>query len=167
MSDAVDAIRDLWRAERPDLDTWPAGIVGRVQRLSRTLERELRQFDTRHGLESGEFDVLTTLRRSGPPYRMTAGAFLKASMITSGAVTRRIDRMEARGLVERVRPQGGDRRSVQIQLTEKGKREADALFPQHLENEIRMLSALSQEESDELARLLRKLLESHGDTSLT
>lgn len=142
--------------------------MGRVQRLSRTLERELRQFDTtRHGLKAGEFDVLTTLRRSGPPYRMTAGAFLKASMITSGAVTRRIDRMEVRGLVERVCPQGGDRRSVQIQLTEKGKQEAGALFPQHLENEVRMLSALGREESDELARLLRKLLESHGDTSLT
>ncbi|WP_416316198.1 MarR family winged helix-turn-helix transcriptional regulator [Streptomyces sp. S584] len=111
--------------------------------------------------------MLTTLRRSGPPYRMTAGAFLKASMITSGAVTRRIDRMEAKGLVERVRPQSGDRRSAQIQLTEKGKQEADALFPQHLENEVRMLSALGREESDELARLLRKLLESHGETSLT
>ncbi|MFB4301044.1 MarR family winged helix-turn-helix transcriptional regulator [Actinomadura sp. NTSP31] len=167
MSDAVDAIRDLWHAERPDLDTWPSGVVGRVQRLSRVMEHELRQFDTRHGLEAGEFDVLTTLRRSSPPYRMTAGAFLKASMITSGAVTRRIDRMESRGLVERVRPKGGDRRSVQIQLTEKGKKICDELFPQHLENEVRMLSALTRNECDELARLLRKLLESYGDTSLT
>ncbi|MGW0736660.1 MarR family winged helix-turn-helix transcriptional regulator [Streptomyces sp. NPDC002851] len=167
MTDAVDVIRDLWRAERPDLDTWPTGVVGRVQRLSRLLERELRVFDTRHGLEAGEFDVLTTLRRSGPPYRMTAGAFLKASMVTSGAVTKRIDRMEARGLVERVRPSGGDRRSVQIQLTEKGIQLIDDIFPLHLDNEERMLSALSREECEQLSRLLRRLLESFGDASLT
>ncbi|MEU3253459.1 MarR family transcriptional regulator [Streptomyces sp. NPDC006997] len=166
MTDAVDAIRDLWRAERPDLDTWPTGIVGRVQRLSRILERELRFFDSRHGLEAGEFDVLTTLRRSGPPYRMTAGAFLKASMVTSGAVTKRIDRMEARGLVERVRPAGGDRRSVQIQLTDKGMEMVDELFPLHLENESQLVSALSREECEELSRLLRRLLESFGDSSL-
>jgi len=167
MTDAVDAIRDLWRSERPDLDTWPVGIVGRVQRLSRILERELRLFDTRHGLESGEFDVLTTLRRSGPPYRMTAGAFLKASMVTSGAITKRIDRMEARGLVERVRPPGGDRRSVQIQLTDKGMQVIESLFIAHLENEMRMLNALSREECEDLAQLMRRLLESFGDTTLT
>ncbi|MFH8617007.1 MarR family winged helix-turn-helix transcriptional regulator [Streptomyces sp. NPDC017979] len=167
MTDAVDVIRELWREERPDLDTSPVGVVGRIQRLSRVLDRELKLFDGRHGLESGEFDVLTTLRRSGPPYRMTAGAFLKASMVTSGAVTKRIDRMEARGLVERVRPTVGDRRSVQIELTEKGMQVIDELFPLHLENESRMLAALEAEESEELARLLRKLLTAYGDTTLT
>lgn len=167
MTDAVDAIRELWLAERSDLDTWPSGVVGRVQRLSRILERELRQFDAQHSLEAGEFDVLTTLYRSGPPYRMTAGAFLKASMVTSGAITKRIDRMESRGLVERVRPSGGDRRSVQIQLTEQGKQVVDDVFPLHLENEERILSALSRQECDDLARLLRRLLESFGDVSLT
>ncbi|MFD6618777.1 MarR family winged helix-turn-helix transcriptional regulator [Streptomyces albidoflavus] len=167
MSDAVDVIRDLWRAECPEYDTWPSGVIGRIQRLSRTLDRELRHFDAQHGMESGEFDVLTTLRRSGPPYRMTAGAFLKASMVTSGAVTKRIDRMEARGLVERVRTPNGDRRSVQIQLTEEGMRVIDDLFPLHLDNEEKMLSALSREECEQLAHLLRRLLESFGDTSLT
>jgi DNA-binding MarR family transcriptional regulator len=166
MADAVDVIRDLWHAERPDLDTWPTGVVGRVQRLSRILERELRSFDARQGLEAGEFDVLTTLRRSGPPYRMTAGAFLRASMVTSGAVTKRIDRMESKGLVERVRPTGGDRRSVQIQLTEEGMRVVDEVFPRHLANEEHLVSALSQDECEELAKLLRRLLESYGDTSL-
>ncbi|MFJ6692972.1 MarR family winged helix-turn-helix transcriptional regulator [Streptomyces sp. NPDC091294] len=166
MADAVDIIRELWRSERPDLDTWPVSIVGRVQRLSRILERELKAFDNRHGLESGEFDVLTTLRRSGPPYRMTAGAFLKASMVTSGAITKRIDRMEARGLVERVRLPAGDRRSVQIRLTDKGIQLIDELFPLHLENEMRLLQALSAEEAEQLAGLLRRLLESFGDTSL-
>lgn len=167
MSDAVDIIRSQWRTERPDLDTWPTGIVGRVQRLSRILDKELRAFDVGHGLEAGEFDVLTTLRRSGAPYRMTAGAFLKASMITSGAVTKRVDRMESKGLVERVRLAAGDRRSVQIQLTEKGLRTIDALLPLHLENSEHMVTALSREESEQLAVLLRRLLESFGDTSLT
>jgi DNA-binding MarR family transcriptional regulator len=167
MTDAVDAIRSLWRAEHPDLDTWPVGVVGRVQRLNRLLEREMRAFHNQHGVEPGEFDVLTTLRRSGPPYRMTAGAFLKASMVTSGAVTKRIDRMEARGLVERVRPRVGDRRSVMIQLTDKGMRLVDGVFAPHLDNEEQLMSALSRTECDQLSQLLRRLLESFGDVSLT
>lgn len=166
MSDAVDVIRELWHEERPDLDTWPVGVIGRVQRLSRLLDRELKAFDGRYGLDVGEFDVLTTLRRSGPPYQMTAGAVLKASMVTSGAVTKRIDRMESKGLVERIRDASGDRRSVQIRLTEGGHRAVDAIFGPHLENEMRLLQALTREEGDQLAVLLRKLLESFGDTSL-
>lgn len=167
MPDAIDAIRTLWQRERPDLDTGPVAVLGRIQRLSRLLDKELKVFDTRHGLESGEFDVLTTLRRAGAPYQMSAGAFLRASMVTSGAITRRIDRMEAKGLVERVRLPGGDRRAVQIRLTEKGLTVVDDLFGRHLDNEARLVSPLKPDELDQLAALLRKLLESLGDTTLT
>ncbi len=110
MADAVDAVIDQWRRERPDVDTWPVGVLGRIVRLSRVLEREQKEFFAEHGLEPWEFDVLTTLRRSGKPYELTAGALLKAAMVTSGAITNRIDRMEVKGLVERVRD-FGDRRT--------------------------------------------------------
>ncbi|MGW6445746.1 MarR family winged helix-turn-helix transcriptional regulator [Lentzea sp. NPDC055074] len=167
MPDAIDLIRELWEHERPDLDTEPVAVLGRVQRLARLIDRELKAFDTRHSLEAGEFDVLTTLRRSGAPYQMSAGAFIKASMVTSGAITRRIDRMEAKGLVERVRVPGGDRRAVLIRLTDKGIELVDDLFAKHLDNEARLVAPLTAEEITQLSDLLRRLLESLGDTTLT
>src|SRR3954451_17130355 len=116
MADAVDDILAQWARERPDLDVSPMGIIGRISRLQMLLHRELREFFATRGLENWEFDVLAMLRRSGAPYELTAGALLKAAMVTSGAITNRIDRMEAKGLVERVRD-AGDRRSVRIRLT--------------------------------------------------
>ncbi|GAB2489421.1 MarR family winged helix-turn-helix transcriptional regulator [Streptosporangium sandarakinum] len=166
MSDAVDAVTAQWNRERPDIDVWPMGIVGRLSRLSILFERELKEFFARHELERFEFDVLATLRRSGAPYELTAGALLKAAMVTSGAITNRIDRMEARGLVERVRD-GGDRRSVRIRLTPRGLEIVDGLVGPHVDNEARLLAALGPAERDQLAGLLRVLLESMGDTSLT
>ncbi len=165
MADAVDAVIAQWNKERPDLDVWPMGVVGRLSRLSRLVEQTLKRFFAEHGLESFEFDVLATLRRSGSPYELTAGALLKAAMVTSGAITNRIDRMEAKGLVERIRD-SEDRRSVRIRLTPEGLRLVDELVGLHVENEIRMLSALGPAERDQLSGLLRMLLESMGDTSL-
>ncbi|MBT2527663.1 MarR family transcriptional regulator [Streptomyces sp. ISL-99] len=169
MSDAVDAIIGQWAKERPDLveDLWPVQVLGRLQRLGRVLDKEFRTFAARRGLELGEVDVLTTLQRSGPPYALPAGALLKAAMVTSGAITNRIDRMEAKGLVERVREEGGgDRRTVRIRLTEHGHEVTREYMAAHLANEARMLSELGREESDRLGDSLRKLLESFGDTSI-
>lgn len=165
MADAVDAVIAQWNRERPDLDVWPMGVVGRLSRLSRLFDQALRQFFAEHGLESFEFDVLATLRRSGPPYELTAGALLKAAMVTSGAITNRIDKMEAKGLVERVRD-SEDRRSVRIRLTPEGLRLIDELVGLHVENEARLLAALGPAERDQLCGLLRGVLESMGDTSL-
>ncbi|MCX4819136.1 MarR family transcriptional regulator [Streptomyces sp. NBC_01142] len=167
MSDAVDAIIDQWVAERPDLeeDLWPVQVLGRLQRLGRVLDKEFRSFAAKRGLELGEFDVLTTLQRSGPPYRLTAGSLLKAAMVTSGAITNRIDRMEAKGLVERVRDDE-DRRTVKIQLTEHGHDITREYMAAHLANEARMLGELDREECEQLAGSLRKLLESLGDRSI-
>ncbi|WP_433469847.1 MarR family winged helix-turn-helix transcriptional regulator [Spirillospora sp. CA-128828] len=165
MADAVDAILAQWGRERPDLDVSAMGVVGRISRAQLLLGRELRDFFAARGLESWEFDVLATLRRHGAPYELTAGALLKAAMVTSGAITNRIDRMEAKGLVERVRD-AGDRRSVRIRLTPRGLEIVDELVGLHAANEERLLAALDPEARERLAAALRTLLESLGDTSL-
>lgn len=164
MSDVVDQILAQWRKERPDVDVWPMGVVGRITRLSRLLDRELKEFFAGHGLERWEFDVLATLRRSGPPYELTAGALNRAAMVTSGAVTNRIDRLAARGLVERL-PDEEDRRSVRVRLTDQGRAMVDEIVGPHVANEVRLLAGLAPEERDRLTGLLRGLLESLGDTS--
>ena len=165
MADAIDVVIDQWRRERPDADTWPVSILGRIVRLTRMLEREQKKFLAEHGLEAFEFDVLTTLRRSGEPYELTASALLKAAMVTSGAITHRIDRMEVRGLVERVRDLD-DRRSVRVRLTAHGREVVDGLLSLHLANGARMLQSLDPVECEQLISGLRTLLESFGDTSL-
>jgi len=165
MADAIDAVIDQWRQELPDVDIWPMSILGRIVRLSRILEREYRKFFAEHGLEPFEFDVLTTLRRSGEPYELTANALLKAALVTSGAITNRIDRMEVKGLVERVRDLD-DRRSIRVRLTPHGREVLDGIFSLHIKNAERMLHPLNPEQCKQLASALRILLESFGDTSL-
>jgi len=165
MADAIDKVIDQWRRVRPDVDIWPMSVLGRIARLSRVLEREYKKFLAEHGLEPFEFDVLTTLRRSGEPYELTASALLKASLVTSGAITNRIDRMEVKGLVERVRDLD-DRRSVRIRLTPHGREVLDRIFSLHAANMERILQPLGREECEQLASALRILLESFGDTSL-
>ncbi|MFF8831873.1 MarR family winged helix-turn-helix transcriptional regulator [Streptomyces sp. NPDC015131] len=167
-TDAVDRIIEQWTRERPDLadDLWPVQVLGRLQRLGVALDKEFRSFAAKRGLELGEFDVLTTLQRSGPPYELTAGAFRRAAMVTSGAITNRIDRMEAKGLVERVRDTV-DRRSVRIRLTEHGHEVTRAYMADHLANEARMLEPFDREECEALADGLRRLLIRLGDTSIS
>ncbi|TDB82576.1 MarR family transcriptional regulator [Actinomadura sp. KC216] len=165
MADAVDAILAQWERERPDLDTSPMGVIGRISRAQQVLGRELKDFFAAHGLEPWEFDVLATLRRHGAPYELTAGGLLRAAMVTSGAITNRIDRMEAKGLVERVRD-AGDRRSVRIRLTARGLEVVNELVGLHVANEERLLAGLDAAGREHLAASLRTLLESLGDTSL-
>jgi len=165
VSDAVDVILEQWRRERPGLDAWPMGVAGRIARLSRLIDRELKEFFAQHGLETWEFDMLATLLRSGPPYALTAGALLRAAMRTSGAITNRIDHLERRGLVERV-PAEDDRRSIRVRLTPAGRTTVERLIDPHVENEARLLAALAADERELLVGTLRTLLESLGDTSL-
>nr|WP_042189870.1 MarR family transcriptional regulator [Kibdelosporangium sp. MJ126-NF4]CTQ95258.1 Transcriptional regulator, MarR family [Kibdelosporangium sp. MJ126-NF4] len=162
MSDAVDEILIQWRTERPDIDPWPMGIVGRISRLARVLDRELKEFFAGHGLERWEFDVLATLRRSGPPYELTAGALIQTAMVTSGAITNRIDRLTARALVERV-PDEQDRRSVRVRLTGEGRTLIDNIIEAHVANEARLLVTLEPNDRNQLTSLLRNLLTSLGD----
>jgi DNA-binding MarR family transcriptional regulator len=167
VEDAVDRILGQWRRERPDLEDemWPMGLVGRIQRLERILERELKAFYAQRDLELWEADVLLTLRRAGAPYALTPGALLKAAMITSGAMTNRIDRLAAKGLVERS-PGPDDRRSVRVQLTPRAHELIDEFFAAHLANEARLFSALTAEQRAQLADMLRTALHALGDTDI-
>ncbi|NED94909.1 MarR family transcriptional regulator [Phytoactinopolyspora alkaliphila] len=159
MSDAVEAVLAQWSRERPDVDNTPMSVIARVMRLSRLLDRRLKDFLAGHGLEPGEFDVLTTLRRSGAPYSLSAREFRVASLVTSGAITNRVDRMMAKGLVDRT-PDTHDRRSVQITLTPRGLDLIDRLYSSHIKNYERFLSALDHEEQARLADGLRSVIES-------
>ncbi|MBF6173485.1 MarR family winged helix-turn-helix transcriptional regulator [Nocardia blacklockiae] len=166
MSDAVDDVVAAWNRARPELDVWPTHVIGRIKRLGRLVEREMKEFFASHGLEYWEFDVLATLRRSGGPAGLTAGALIKTTMVTSGAITNRIDRLAAKGLVRRA-ADPADRRTVRIQLTDAGLDLIDKLMPLHVDNEIRLLGGVDRAELDRLAALLRTLSESLGDTSLS
>jgi DNA-binding MarR family transcriptional regulator len=154
--DGVDLILEQWRRERPDLDPSPIGVIGRVSRLARELEQRLEPVYREHGLEAGWHDVLATLRRSGPPYRLRPTEFTGALMLTSSGTTKRLDRLEQAGLITRG-PDPDDRRGTLITLTEAGHELIDATTQAHLENERRILSGLTEPEQRQLADLLRKL----------
>jgi DNA-binding MarR family transcriptional regulator len=163
MADHVDFILKQWRTQRPDLDVSPMGIVGRLTRLSRLVGDEIGRTFNAHGLDRPSFDVLATLYRAGPPHRLTPLELMRASMVTSGAITQRLDRLEDSGLVKRT-PSDSDGRGVHVTLTEKGLLLIKSTLPDHLETENRILSALSRKERADLAGLLRKLLEALGDS---
>jgi DNA-binding MarR family transcriptional regulator len=156
VKDGVDEILEQWRRERPDLDPSPIGVIGRISRLARELEQRLEPVYREHGLEPGWHDVLATLRRSGPPYRLRPSEFTSALMLTSSGTTKRLDRLEQAGLITReADPQ--DRRGILIRLTPAGLELIDGLTSAHLENERRILAALSEAEQRRLADLLRTL----------
>src|SRR5215468_6279975 len=136
--DAVDRITEQWNAVRPDLDVTPLGVIGRVSRLSRLVDRRLAENFARHGIENWMYDVLATLRRSGPPYELTAGELVSQSMVTTGAITNRIDRLEERGLVERAG--AADRRKVVVRLTAAGRDLVDEIVAGHMATEAEILS---------------------------
>ncbi len=154
--DGVDEILEQWRRERPDLDPSPIGVIGRISRLARELEQRLEPVYREHGLEPGWYDVLATLRRSGPPHRLRPTEFSETLMLTSSGTTKRLDRLEQAGLIRR-EPDPEDRRAVLIVLTEAGKELIDGVTEAHLDNERRLLGALGDGEQRRLADLLRKL----------
>ncbi|MFF0411150.1 MarR family winged helix-turn-helix transcriptional regulator [Kitasatospora sp. NPDC004745] len=160
--DGVDRITAQWRTVRPDLDTSPMAVIGRLSRASRLLERGIKENLTVHGVEPWEFDVLATLLRSGAPHVLTAGELSAAVMVSSAALTNRIDHLVAKGLVERaVDP--AHRRRVLISLTDAGRELTDRLVEHHLAGEERQLAGLSGTERDQLAGLLRRVLLTLGD----
>ena len=154
--DGVDKILEQWRAERPDLDSSPIGVIGRISRLARELEARMEVVYRDHGLEPGWHDVLATLRRQGPPYSMRPSDFTGTLMLTSSGTTKRLDRLERAGLVART-PDPSDRRGVVITLTDAGLELIDEVTVAHLDNERDLIAALSLREREELAGLLRKL----------
>jgi DNA-binding MarR family transcriptional regulator len=169
MADHVDHVLAQWAAQRPDLDVSAMGVIGRISRAHRLIGAELHLTFDAHGLDRPSFDVLATLRRSGPPHRLTPTALMRSSMVTSGAITQRLDRLQARGLITRTR-NDADGRGIHVALTDDGLALIDRVLPDHVANEDRLLAALTDAQRDALANTLRALLESLGDqprTSLT
>jgi DNA-binding MarR family transcriptional regulator len=156
--DAIDAILEAWRQQRPDLDLSAMGIFGRLGLLSRVLEAAVDQVFARHGLRHGEFDVLAALRRSGPPYTLIPSELSATLMMSRAGMTNRLDRLEAAGLVQRSLDPA-DRRSFRITLTEKGRRVIDAALTEHAANLARLASHLTPEDATTLSRILRTMLD--------
>jgi DNA-binding MarR family transcriptional regulator len=157
LRDEVDELVARWRAERPDLDVAPLQVLSRVSRLARHLDRARTAAFAAHGLQAWEFDVLSALRRQGPPYQLSPGALLRATLVTSGTMTNRIDRLADAGLVSR-RPDPADKRGVLVALTERGRAAADAALADLLASERELLTGLNTAQQRELAALLRVLL---------
>ena len=156
-ADEVDDIVSRWQLARPDLDVTPLQVLSRVSRLARHLDRARRAAFAAHDLENWEFDVLSALRRQSPPYQLSPGALLRATLVTSGTMTNRIDRMSQAGLVGR-HPDPQDKRGVLVRLTDKGMRTVDAALAGLLESERALLTGLDAGQQAELAGLLRTLL---------
>ena len=155
-SDHVDGIIAAWRRERPDIDTTPQGLIGRVHRLAAHLDTAIAETLARFDLTQGEFDVLATLRRAGAPYTRTAGELAEHTMISSGGLTKRVDRLEARGLLSRIAdPDDARRRS--ITLTPRGRALVDEAFTAHLANEHRLIAGIATD-APELEPILRRWL---------
>jgi DNA-binding MarR family transcriptional regulator len=157
MRDEVDRLIEAWRRERPDLDVAPMEVLSRVSRLARHLDRARSQAFETHGLESWEFDVLAALRRAGAPYQLSPGRLLKETLVTSGTMTNRVDRLTARGLVERL-PDPADRRGVLVQLTNSGRDSVDAAMADLLAHERNLLGSISERDQAKIARVLRELV---------
>ena len=155
--DHVGRIQRQWQRERPDLDVTPQGVYGRLHRLADRLREELEVEFRRHGLGEGEFDVLAALRRAGAPYELAPGELARHTMVTTGAASKRIDRLESAGLVSR-RVSAEDARGRVIGLTPAGRRVIDDAFTAHIGNEHRLLAPLTGEERADLERLLAKWL---------
>lgn len=156
-SDEVDELVAAWHRERADLDLTPVEVFSRVTRLSRRLDLARRDAFSEHQMEIWEFDVLSALRRAGEPYRLSPSALIRETLVTSGTMTNRVDRLEERGLVTRT-PDPRDRRSVLVGLTPRGKKAVDAAFEALLARERTLLAELSDTEATQLATLLKTLM---------
>jgi DNA-binding MarR family transcriptional regulator len=157
LHDEVDDLVVAWRAQRPDLDVEPMQVLSRISRLARHLDIARRGAFADHGLESWEFDVLSALRRQGPPFQLTPGALLRATLVTSGTMTNRIDRLAAAGLVRR-QPDPRDKRGVLVTLTSQGRQSVDAALADLLHRERVLLAGLNSADRRQLADLMRILL---------
>lgn len=151
--DHVARIQEEWRRERPDLDVAPQGVIGRLHRVAARLTDELTAVYAEHGLGEGDFDVLATLRRAGAPYERTPGELAEHTMITTGGMTKRLDRLERAGLVAR-RAAEGDGRGRVVALTPAGRAAIDAAFADHMANEARLVAELAPADADALERIL-------------
>ncbi len=157
MRDEVDELVEAWARERGDLDLAPVEVFSRIGRLARHLDLARKDAFTTSSIESWEFDVLAALRRAGEPYELSPGRLLRETLVTSGTMTNRIDRLTTRNYVERL-PDPNDRRGVLVRLTPEGKTAVDRAFEALLEAEHELIEGLGPQQREDLATLLRTLL---------
>lgn len=156
--DFVDTILAQWHKERPELEVGPMATLGRLKRLNQHLMRGMEQTFAAYGLTAGGFDVLATLRRSGPPHALSPGSLMASTMVTSGTMTHRVDQLKKAGLIERVRnPEDG--RGYLICLSAKGHSLIDAAVTAHVETQAQLIAALTNEQCAQLDELLRQFLQ--------
>lgn len=155
--DAIDRVVDQWLKEKPDLDTQPMAIMGRLMRIAKHMETRVAELHKRYDLKMGEFDVLATLRRSGAPYCLTPSALIESMMLTSGAMTNRLDKLERKGLISREHSKE-DRRSVTVALTSAGLQLIDNLIGEHVEVQRDFIRGLGDEEKMQVNKALKVLL---------
>jgi len=153
----IDKIKAQWAQQRPDLDTEPMALIGRLTRLSAHLSEEMGKTFARHELNGASFDMLATLLRSGPPHALSPSQLLETMMVTSGTMTNRIDQLEKDDLVARVR-NPNDKRSVLVQLTPKGQRIIDAAVTDHVETQKKLVGEVPEAERASLNELLQTYL---------
>jgi DNA-binding MarR family transcriptional regulator len=153
--DHIDRLRAQWARELPDLDTEGMAIIGRARWITLRLRPEIEAVFARHGIDAGELDVLSTLRRAGPPYRLTPTELYRTLMISSGGLTDRLSRLEKAGFVRRA-PGETDKRSLLVELTKAGREKAEAAFREDMALEKKLIGGLSKAERKQLAELLRK-----------
>lgn len=163
IKDGIDERRAQWEAEQPDVDTRGMAILGRARWITLTARPPIEAVFKAHGLDSGEADVLFSLLRSGPPYRLRPTELFRALMISSGGLTDRLNRLTKAGLIRRADAEG-DGRSLPVELTEEGIRRAREAFREDMAIEAAMLEGLTDEEQSQLANLLRKLALTIADT---
>jgi DNA-binding MarR family transcriptional regulator len=154
--DHVARVQAQWRRELPDVDMEGARILGRARRITLLSRGEIEAVFARHGIDTGEFDVIATLRRSGPLYALRPTELFQSLMISSGGLTDRLARLEKRGLIRR-RPSEEDKRSLLVELTAKGRAVAEAALREDMAIENAMVGTLTRDERTELIRLLQKL----------
>ncbi|AUV86291.1 MarR family winged helix-turn-helix transcriptional regulator [Vibrio campbellii] len=155
--DAIDRVVSQWAKEKPELDTEPMAIMGRLMRIAKHMENHVAELHKRYDLKMGEFDVLATLRRSGQPYRLTPSELISSMMLTSGAMTNRLDKLEKKGLIAREHSKE-DRRSVTVELTAKGFELIDSLIEQHLQAQHELMGSLNSAEKGQVNQALKLLL---------
>ncbi len=156
-ADHVDEVRAQWHAVRPDIDTSPFAIVARIGRAAAYFDQAINELMSRYGLARSSWDVLASLRRTGPPHELSPTDLYRGLMRTSGAMTNRLHRLERSGLIKRV-PDPGDGRGLLVQLTPKGRELVDQIAPLHMESERRLLESLTDDEREALEMILRRLL---------
>lgn len=157
MSDDVDRLLSDWRRERPEADLSPLEVFSRISRLSRLLDRARTDAFADHDIAAWEFDVLAALRRAGDPYELSPGRLLRETLVTSGTMTNRVDRLVARGLVSRS-PDPDDRRGVLVRLTDAGRQVVDGALESLLLREHALLRGLDATQRRQLSELLRALM---------